>query len=95
MTGELTIREAREEELDIVASLVVDAYSEFAARMAPDATWANITGYLVMDRATGWAAKHAEPDLAPAGTGIPALLRDETQGHPESRRPGRRQGRTA
>lgn len=34
---ELTIREARDEELDIVASLVVDAYSEFAARMAPDA----------------------------------------------------------
>lgn len=34
---ELTIREARDDELDIVASLVVDAYSEFAARMAPDA----------------------------------------------------------
>lgn len=34
---ELTIRRARDEELDIVASLVVDAYSEFAARMAPDA----------------------------------------------------------
>jgi GNAT superfamily N-acetyltransferase len=33
----LTIREARDDELDIVASLVVDAYSEFAARMAPDA----------------------------------------------------------
>jgi GNAT superfamily N-acetyltransferase len=33
----LVIREAREGELDIVASLVVDAYSEFAARMAPDA----------------------------------------------------------
>lgn len=38
MTDEqLTIREARDDELDIVASLVVDAYSEFAARMAPDA----------------------------------------------------------
>ena len=37
MSGDLTIREARDEELDIVASLVVDAYSEFAARMAPDA----------------------------------------------------------
>lgn len=34
---ELTIREAHDDELDIVASLVVDAYSEFAARMAPDA----------------------------------------------------------
>jgi predicted N-acetyltransferase YhbS len=33
----LVIREARDNELDIVASLVVDAYSEFAARMAPDA----------------------------------------------------------
>lgn len=33
----LTIRRARDDELDIVASLVVDAYSEFAARMAPDA----------------------------------------------------------
>ncbi len=37
MSDELTIREARDDELDIVASLVVDAYSEFAARMAPDA----------------------------------------------------------
>lgn len=34
---QLTIREAHDDELDIVASLVVDAYSEFAARMAPDA----------------------------------------------------------
>jgi GNAT superfamily N-acetyltransferase len=34
---QLIIRDARDEELDIVASLVVDAYSEFAARMAPDA----------------------------------------------------------
>jgi GNAT superfamily N-acetyltransferase len=33
----LVIREARDNELDIVASLVVDAYSEFAAKMAPDA----------------------------------------------------------
>lgn len=34
---QVTIRAARDDELDIVASLVVDAYSEFAARMAPDA----------------------------------------------------------
>ena len=33
----LVIREASDSELDIVASLVVDAYSEFAAQMAPDA----------------------------------------------------------
>jgi GNAT superfamily N-acetyltransferase len=33
----LVIREADGGELDIVASLVVDAYGEFAARMAPDA----------------------------------------------------------
>ena len=37
MSDELVIREARDDELDIVASLVVDAYSEFAAQMAPDA----------------------------------------------------------
>lgn len=37
MSDALTIREARDDELDIVASLLVDAYSEFAARMAPDA----------------------------------------------------------
>lgn len=37
MSDDLKIREARDDELDIVASLVVDAYSEFAARMAPDA----------------------------------------------------------
>ncbi len=33
----LTIRHAHESELDIVASLIVDAYAEFAASMAPDA----------------------------------------------------------
>lgn len=37
MSDELAIREAEPAELDIVASLCVDAYSEFAARMAPDA----------------------------------------------------------
>lgn len=37
--GELTIREARDDELDTVASLLVDAYAEYAARMSPDA-WA-------------------------------------------------------
>ena len=33
----LTIRRARDDEIDIVASLIVDAYAEFAASMAPDA----------------------------------------------------------
>ncbi|CAN5159852.1 GNAT family N-acetyltransferase [soil metagenome] len=33
----LTIRHAREGEFDIVASLIVDAYAELAASMAPDA----------------------------------------------------------
>ncbi|HWH31397.1 MAG TPA: GNAT family N-acetyltransferase [Egibacteraceae bacterium] len=37
MSGDLTIREARDDELDIVASLIVDAYAEYAARMSPDA----------------------------------------------------------
>lgn len=37
MPGELFIREARDDELDIVASLIVDAYAEYAARMSPDA----------------------------------------------------------
>ena len=37
MNDTLVIREADDSELDVVASLVVDAYSEFAARMAPDA----------------------------------------------------------
>ncbi len=32
-----TIRHAGDNELDIVASLIVDAYAEFAASMAPDA----------------------------------------------------------
>lgn len=32
-----TIRHARDDELDIVASLIVDAYAEFAASMSPDA----------------------------------------------------------
>lgn len=37
MTGQFTIRPAREDELDIVASLAVDAYAEYAERMSPDA----------------------------------------------------------
>jgi GNAT superfamily N-acetyltransferase len=37
MGGELAIRAAREDEWDIVASLTVDAYAEYAAAMAPDA----------------------------------------------------------
>lgn len=35
--GDLVIRPARDEELDIVASLTVDAYAEYAAAMSPDA----------------------------------------------------------
>lgn len=37
MTDGLSIREARDDELDIVASLIVDAFAEYAARMSPDA----------------------------------------------------------
>lgn len=47
------IRKVRDEELDIVASLTVDAYGEYAAKMSPDA-WslfavdiANVRGRLV------------------------------------------------
>ncbi len=63
--GEVLIRHARDDELDIVASLVVDAYAEYAARMSPDA-WssfaqdiANVRGraidaeLLVAERAGG------------------------------------------
>ena len=35
--SDLAIREARDDELDAVASLIVDAYAEYAARMSPDA----------------------------------------------------------
>jgi len=35
--SDLTIRRARDDELDDVASLIVDAYAEYAARMSPDA----------------------------------------------------------
>ena len=49
----LTIRQATDDELDTVASLIVDAYAEYAARMSPDA-WstfaseiANVRGRLV------------------------------------------------
>lgn len=34
---EIEIRNARDDELDIVASLAVDAYAEYAERMSPDA----------------------------------------------------------
>lgn len=37
---DLVIREARDDELDTVAALLVDAYAEYAARMSPDA-WAS------------------------------------------------------
>lgn len=37
MSEDLSIRPAREDELDIVASLAVDAYAEYAERMSPDA----------------------------------------------------------
>lgn len=40
MHADVTIRPARDEELDEVASLLVDAYAEYAARMSPDA-WAS------------------------------------------------------
>lgn len=53
MSSPLRIRPARDEELDIVASLIVDAYAEYAARMSPDA-WsmfahdiANVHGRMV------------------------------------------------
>lgn len=35
--GAVVVREAQDAELDVVAALIVDAYSELAARMAPDA----------------------------------------------------------
>lgn len=51
--GELRIREVREDEHHVVASVTVDAYGEYAARMSPDA-WssfavdiANVRGRLV------------------------------------------------
>lgn len=37
MTDDLMIRPAGDSELDIVASMTVDAYAEYAARMSPDA----------------------------------------------------------
>jgi GNAT superfamily N-acetyltransferase len=49
---DLEIRNARDDELDIVASVAVDAYAEYAERMSPDA-WsqfaqniANVRGHL-------------------------------------------------
>lgn len=40
MAHDLTIRPARDDELDRVATLLVEAYAEYAARMSPDA-WAS------------------------------------------------------
>lgn len=37
MADGISIREARDDELDIVASLIVDAFAEYAAQMSPDA----------------------------------------------------------
>lgn len=51
--SDLTIRPARDDELDAVAALVVEAYAEYAAHMSPDA-WstfaqdiANVRGRMV------------------------------------------------
>src|SRR5688572_8343264 len=35
--SEPVIRQARDDEYDVVSSLIVDAYAEYAARMSPDA----------------------------------------------------------
>lgn len=40
MNADVSIRLARDDELDAVAALLVDAYAEYAARMSPDA-WAS------------------------------------------------------
>jgi GNAT superfamily N-acetyltransferase len=40
MHADVSIRPARDDELDEVAALLVDAYAEYAARMSPDA-WAS------------------------------------------------------
>lgn len=52
---DVSIRHARDDELDIVASLIVDAYGEYAATMSPDA-WsgfaqdiANVHGRRISD----------------------------------------------
>ena len=37
MSGDITIRTARDDELDTVAALAVDAYAEYAQHMSPDA----------------------------------------------------------
>lgn len=48
--SDLEIRHAREDELDIVASLSVDAYAEFAAGMSPDA-WSQFAQQIANSRA--------------------------------------------
>ncbi len=37
MSSDVSIRQADPDEVDVVASLIVDAYAEYAARMSPDA----------------------------------------------------------
>jgi GNAT superfamily N-acetyltransferase len=50
MGGDISIRRARDDELDVVASVAVDAYAEYANHMSPDAwsafaqTIANVRG---------------------------------------------------
>jgi predicted N-acetyltransferase YhbS len=46
--AELVIRPGRDEELDDVAALIVDAYAEYAARMSPDAwsSFAQLIGHV-------------------------------------------------
>lgn len=60
MSG-LVIREARDDELDIVASLIVDAYAEYAARMSPDA-WSTFAQDIANVRGRLWDARQLVAD---------------------------------
>ena len=66
---DLHIRHARDDELDAVGSLMVDAYAEYAATMSPDAwsTWAQLIGNVTGHRTEGEIAV-AERDGRLVGT---------------------------
>lgn len=61
--SDCVIREARDEELDTIAALIVDAYAEYAARMSPDA-WASFANEIANVR-----GRMADADLLVAEEG--------------------------
>ncbi|HUH06723.1 MAG TPA: GNAT family N-acetyltransferase [Egibacteraceae bacterium] len=80
--GDVTIRPAREDEIDDVMAIVVDAYAEYAATMSPD-VWSSVAMAIATLRGSHANAEPivAEVDGKPLGT--VTIYRDAHEGEEE------------